>query len=47
MIVNAIDTHISMLYKNAEVYKTSHCVEAQIDCLNEINKYKELRKEFE
>lgn len=46
MLKRAIDTHINMLYKDAEAYKKNENKEAQMDCLNEIKKYVELKKQF-
>ena len=43
MIINAIDTHIKVLYQSAETYKSNGNTEAQLDCFNEIRKYKELK----
>ena len=45
MIVNAIETHISALYRDVENYTRSGNKEAIIDCYNEIRKYNELKKE--
>lgn len=44
MLKRAIDTHINMLYKDTEAYKKNENKEAQMDCLNEIKKYVELKK---
>lgn len=46
MLSNAIDTHISMLYRDAEAYKRNGNVEAQLDCLNEVNKFRALKEKI-
>lgn len=42
MLKNAIDTHISTLYRDAEAYRQTNNVEAQKDCFSEVRKYREL-----
>lgn len=44
MLNNAIDTHISCLYREADAYKRTSSKEAMMDCLQEINKYRALKK---
>lgn len=44
MILNAINTHIDMLYRSAEDYKRNGNTDALKDCLNEVRKYNELKK---
>ena len=44
MILDAIGTHIHMLYRSAEAYKRNGNIEAMKDCLNEVRKYNELKK---
>lgn len=46
MLASAIDTHISMLYRDAEVYKRNGNVEAQLDCLNEAKKFRALKEKI-
>lgn len=43
MLKSAIDTHISMLYRDAETYRRNENKEAQMDCLSEVKKYRELK----
>ena len=43
MLKNAIDTHITRLYNDAEAYKHTNNVEAQKDCFSEVRKYSELK----
>ena len=43
---NAISTHVSRLYADADAYKKSGAVEAQMDCLAEIRKYESLKKKL-
>ena len=44
MIINAIATHIHMLYREVEAYKHNGNIEAMKDCLNEVRMYNELKK---
>ena len=46
MLASAIDTHISMLYRDAEAYKRNGNVEAQLDCLNEVKKFNALKEKI-
>ena len=46
MILNAIATHIDMLYRDAESYKRTGNTEAMKDCMNEVRKYNELKKDL-
>lgn len=46
MLASAIDTHISMLYRYAEAYRRNGNVEAQLDCFNEVNKFKALKEKI-
>lgn len=47
MLENAIHTHIRMLYNDAEAYKRMNNFEAQIDCIKEIKKYKQLKNKLD
>ena len=46
MIRSAIETHISSLYWLAEEYKKNGNREAQMDCLNEVKKYEQLKEKI-
>lgn len=43
MVKRAIDTHISMLYRQVEAYKKQENFEAIKDCLEEIRKFTNLK----
>ena len=43
MIKRAIDTHITMLYKQIEAYNKQKNYEAKNDCLEEIRKFINLK----
>lgn len=43
MVKRAIDTHISLLYKQVEAYNKQGNVEAKNYCLEEIRKYINLK----
>lgn len=47
MVKNAIATHVSALYREADAYSRNGNIEATKDCFNEARKYNELKKIFD
>lgn len=46
MLKSAIDTHISLLYRDEDVYAKNGNQEAAKDCLTEIKKYQSLKRKL-
>lgn len=46
MLRRAIETHVAQLYRHAEAYRAQNNREAVRDCLDEIRKYQELKKQL-
>ena len=46
MLKRAIDTHVNLLYRDADAYNKNGSQEAKMDCHAEIRKYIELKKKL-